>query len=79
MTGQQSRRAAADFGLFRTQILDCGVSLEQRDAGFSPHAAPNDYARFVRFDWGLLEVGAVLAAFTTIVTTLAVMVGFVAV
>lgn len=65
----------SDYGLFRTQVLDCGVSLEGRDPAFQPHEEANDYVRHLRFDWGLFEVGAVFAAFTTVLTTLAVMVG----
>ena len=76
---ERAASPASDYGVFRSQMLDCGVTLEGRDAGFQPHEAPNDYARHLRFDWGLLEAGAVLAALTTILTTLAVMVGIVAV
>jgi|GEM_PF-2899280 hypothetical protein len=71
--------AASDFGVFRSQILDCGVTLEGRDHSFVPHEAPNDYARHVNLDWGLLEAGAVLATLTTVLMTLAVMVGIVSV
>jgi len=82
-SGAVSRSGAAstasDFGVFRSQILDCGVSLEGCDVSFVPHEAPNDYARHVNYDWGLVEAGAVLAAFTTVLMTLAVMVGIVSV
>ena len=71
--------AASDFGVFRSQLLDCGVTLEGRDVGFVPHEAPNDYARHVNYDWGLMEAGAVLAAFTTVLMTLAVMIEIVSV
>lgn len=74
---RQTTLTAEELGLFATQVLDCGVSLEQRDINFRPHEAANDYARHVRFDWGLFEFGAMFAAFTTILTTLALMVGVV--
>ena len=67
----------ADLGVFKTRILDCGVSLEQRAPDFLAHEVPNDYARHLKFEWGLFELGAMFAAFTTILTTLALMVGVV--
>lgn len=65
----------ANYGVFTARMRGCGVSFEGRDERFLPHEAPNDYARHISFDWGLFEVGAVFAAFTTILATLAVMVG----
>ena len=71
--------AGADFGVFRSQLLDCGVTLERRDHNFIPHEAPNDYEPNVKYDWGLVESGALLVAFATVLMTLGVMVGIVSV